>query len=281
MDDKVRVIETARWERHTREETAAAVPAAAETAETHGEVAAASSLGFTDTIVFEHPVFDLAEEQRERERILAPDAGGSRGVAYKMLRTQVMRRLQAFKANSIAVLAASRGEGKTLTAINLAIAVAADFGHTALLVDLDLRNPSIHKRFGVAPAVGIDDCLQYGRPVREAMIKIAGYSRLTILPARAPLDHSSELLAAPRTGELVRELRQRYANRIVIFDLPPALLTDDALAFSRHVQAGLLVVAEGKTSREDVRRTLSLLHDLTIVGTTLNGSRERQEPYYY
>jgi Mrp family chromosome partitioning ATPase len=280
MDDKVRVIETARWERHAREEpevVLATPPGPAAPA----EVAAPAGVEFTDTVVFRHPVYELDEKRRERERILAPDAGGSRGVGYKLLRTQVMQRLRTLKANTLAVLAASRGDGKTLTAINLAIAISADFGHHALLVDLDLRNPSIHKRFGIEPQVGVEDCLQNDRPVQEAMIKIAGYSRLTVLPTRAPVDHSSELLAAQRTADLVRELRQRYANRIVIFDLPPALLTDDALAFSRHVQAGLLVVAECKTTREDVTRTVGLLRDLTIVGTALNGSRERQEPYYY
>jgi protein-tyrosine kinase len=233
-----------------------------------------------NTIAFPHVVMPLSERQRERERILEPGAPGPAGGPYKMLRTQVLRRLSQIGANTLAVMSAGKGEGKTLTAINLAIAVAADARHTALLVDLDLRNPSVARRFGFAPKVGIDDCLQSRRPIYEAMIRISGYERLTVLPARARTDQSSELLAAQRTGELMDELRMRYVNRIVIFDLPPVLLADDALAFSRHVQAGLLVVAECGSSREGVKRSLALLEKLPIVGTVLNRSRDRIDAYY-
>jgi Mrp family chromosome partitioning ATPase len=79
---------------------------------------------------------------------------------------------------------------------------------------------------------------------------------------------------------LMQELRTRYHDRILIFDLPPVLLADDALAFSRHVQAGLFVVAEGKTAREGVTRSLSLLKDLPMVGTVLNRSEESVDAYY-
>jgi Mrp family chromosome partitioning ATPase len=81
-------------------------------------------------------------------------------------------------------------------------------------------------------------------------------------------------------GEVVEELRSRYANRTLIFDLPPVLLADDALAFCRHAQAGLFVVAEGKTPRSGVTRSFELLHSLPIVGTVLNSSRESLGAYY-
>jgi protein-tyrosine kinase len=106
------------------------------------------------------------------------------------------------------------------------------------------------------------------------MFKVGGYERLTLLPARERVEHSSELLMSPATAEIVNEMRSRYANRIVIFDVPPVLQADDALAFARYVQAGLLVIGEGKTRRDDVTRTFQLLHDLPFVGTVLNGSRE-------
>jgi Mrp family chromosome partitioning ATPase len=225
-------------------------------------------------------VVPLSERQRERERILEPGAPEPAGGPYKMLRTQVLRRLSQIGANTLAVLSAGKGEGKTLTAINLAIAVAADARHTAMLVDLDLRSPSVARRLGFEPKIGIDDCLHGRRPIYEAMVRISGYERLTVLPARARTAQSSELLAAQRTGELMEELRTRYANRILIIDLPPVLLADDALAFSRHVQAGLLVVAECRSEREGVKRSLALLEKLPIVGTVLNRSLERIDTYY-
>ena len=80
--------------------------------------------------------------------------------------------------------------------------------------------------------------------------------------------------------EVMQELRTRYYNRVLIFDLPPVLLCDDALAFSSSVQAGLFVVAEGKTERLGLTRSLHLLDKLPIIGTVLNQSLERVETYY-
>lgn len=278
MDAIIRTIDSARHERERRTEGEhGTAPVAAANAP---DLPATADVGLTDTVTFQLPVVALDEARRERERILAPGAVGAVGGPYKMLRTQVMRRLAELHANTLAVLSALNGDGKTLTAINLAIAVAAQSGHTALLVDLDLRNPSIHRRLGIEPKVGIEDCLERGRPVHEAMVKIAGYERLTVLPARAPLAHSSELLAAPRMAEVVQELQTRYINRVLIFDLPPVLLADDALAFSQHIQAGLLVVAEGRTARLNVTRSLELLHKLPIVGTVLNRSQQSIDTYY-
>ncbi len=265
MDAIIRNIDPARLERDRRADH---------------ELSTVEDLGLTDTIVFRHPVIALSEQRREAEKILAPGAPGPAGGPYKMLRTQVLRRLAAISANTLAVLSARNGEGKTLTAINLAIAIAADLGHTALLIDLDLRNPSIHRRLGIEAAVGLEDCLLQHRPVYEAMVKIAGYDRLTVLPARGPVEQSSELISAQRMAELMQELRSRYFNRVLIFDLPPVLLADDALAFSKNLQAGLLVVAEGMTERQDLTRTLMLLDKLPIIGTVLNQSRESVGAYY-
>lgn len=244
-------------------------------------VVADNNVDFTDTIKFSSPVVAFSEQDRESQRILPPGAGsGPHGAAYKMLRTQVLRRLEQLGANTLGVMSAQSGEGKTLTAINLAIAIAADPTRTVLLVDFDLRNPNIARRLGHQPSTGVDDCLRTHRPVQEAMFKVAGYERLTILPARERVEHSSELLMSSGTGEAINEMRARYANRVIIFDVPPVLQADDALAFTRHVQAGLLVIGEGKSRRDDVTRTLQLLHDLPFVGTVLNGSREPVKTAY-
>jgi capsular exopolysaccharide synthesis family protein len=234
----------------------------------------------TDSVIFRSPIIEVAAASIERERILPPGAAGAAGSPYKMLRTQVLQRMDQINANTLAVLSPTAGAGKTLTAINLAIAMAAGEGRTVLLVDLDLRNPSIHKRFDFQPAVGVEDCLEKGRPVQHALVKVAGYDRLTLLPARASTELSSELLADERADHLINELRSRYANRILIFDVPPVLQSDDALTMARNVQAGLMVVREGHTRREDVTRSLQLLKDLKIVGTVLNASHDRRETSY-
>lgn len=226
------------------------------------------------------PILGVDPLHLERERILPPRAAGANGGPYKMLRTQVLRRLDKLGVNTLAVIGTAADTGKTLTAINLAIAIAADPERTALLIDLDLRRPRIHRRLGIEPAVGVDDCLRRVRPLHEAMVRIAGYERLVILPARECSADSSEVLSTRRTEELILEMRNRYRDRVLVFDLPPVLQADDALAFARHVQAVLVVVNEGRTRRDDLLRTIELLRDVPIVGTVLNGTREPVDTYY-
>ncbi|HWY24494.1 MAG TPA: CpsD/CapB family tyrosine-protein kinase [Nevskia sp.] len=222
----------------------------------------------------------LPENTREKQRILPPGAGGPYGAPYKMLRTQVVKRLEQLHANTLAILSPLAGAGKTLTAINLAVALAAERGRQVLLVDLDLRNPSVARQLGFTPQVGVEDCLLADRPLQDAMVAFNGYERLTILPARNRLDSSSELLAEQRTAEALGAFRSQQPNPVVIFDLPPVLEADDALLFSRHVQAGLMVAHEGLTRREDLTRSIELLRQLTIIGTVLNASRERLHTAY-
>jgi protein-tyrosine kinase len=235
---------------------------------------------FDDSFTLVSRVLPVDPMLLERERVLPPGAAGKHGGPYKMLRTQVLRRLDKLGVNSLAVVGAAADTGKTLTAINLAIAIAADPERTALLVDLDLRKPSIHRRLGIEPEAGIDDCLRRVRPLQEAMVRLEGYDRLVVLPARERAPDSSELLSTRRTEEMILEMRNRYRDRMLVFDLPPVLQADDALAFARHVQAALIVVGEGKTRRDDVLRTVELLADLPIIGTVLNGSREPADSYY-
>jgi protein-tyrosine kinase len=251
-----------------------------ELARVAGRVATETAADISDTLNTLSRVVEVHPAVLERERILPPGAGGPNGGAYKMLRTQVLRRLDELNANSLAVIGSAAGTGKTLTALNLAIAIAADLDRTALLVDLDLRKPSVHRKLGIDCRVGIDDCLRRGQPLKDAMLRLVGYERLVILPARERCEDSSELLASQRTQECIREMRLRYKDRILIFDLPPVLQADDALAFSRHVQAALLVVGEGRTQRADVSRTIELLRSLPILGTVLNGTRESIDGYY-
>src|SRR5215469_12461761 len=226
------------------------------------------------------PVVGVDPLRLENERILPPGAAGPHGVHYKMLRTQVLRRLDKLGVNSLAVVGTAADTGKTLTAINLAIAIAADPEHTALLIDLDLRKPRIHRRFGLEPSVGIDDCLRRTHSLGAAMVRLSGYERLVVIPARERSLDSSELLSTRYANDLIVEMRSRYKDRILLFDLPPVLQADDALAFARHVQAVLIVVAEGRTRRDDLLRTIEVLGEVPIVGTVLNGTREPVDTYY-
>ena len=208
-----------------------------------------------------------------RNGVMAPDASGPAGHAFKLLRTQVLQRLRQRGWNTLAVISPTPKDGKTFTAINLAIAIAGDTNHTTLLVDFDLRNPSVHKRFGIEAEIGVEQCLRGEATIARTLVNPQGYSKLILLPARSPVSNSSDLLSSEYTRQLIKEVKQRYPNRVVLFDLPPVLGADDALAFAPQVDAALVVVGEEHTRREDLRRCFEIMRDIPVIGTVLNKSR--------
>jgi protein-tyrosine kinase len=180
---------------------------------------------------------------------------------------------------SLAVLSPSMQDGKSTMAINLAASLAADHRHTVLLVDFDLKRPSVAQTFGLSLEFGVDDVLAGTVKLADCLYHPAGFERLVILPARAAVANSSEVLAGPRCRDLVRELRARYPDRIIIFDLPPLLGADDALAFAPLADCGLVVIAEGRTRRRDTLQCMELLRNLPIVGTVLNRASDVPPTY--
>jgi Mrp family chromosome partitioning ATPase len=215
-------------------------------------------------------VVPVLPEHLEAQRVVPPGAPGPASAGYRMLRTQVLQRMEGQHWRTLAVFSPSPEEGRTTTAVNLAIHIANDHDHTVLLVDMDLRRPAIAAAFGFVPERGVEDVLAGDARIEDCLYHPDGFERLVVLPACQAVTHSSEILAGLRCRELVAELRARYEDRIVIFDLPPVLTTDDALAFAPHAECGLMVAAEGRTRREDLARAIELLHKTPIVGTMLN-----------
>jgi protein-tyrosine kinase len=216
----------------------------------------------------------LSREHLRRHRILTGKEPPHISNSYTLLRTQVLQRLAAQGWNTLAVTSCGPGQGKTVTAINLAICLSRTVNHSVLLVDLDLRRPSVHRYLGLSPRHGIGDYLLHDVPLQDIMIN-PGLERLVILPGKQPLQNSSEMLSSPKTSHLVQELKTRYPERIVVFDLPPILAADDTLAFSPNVDAALLVLEENGTTRDDIARSINLLTGVNILGTVLNKSHER------
>lgn len=204
-------------------------------------------------------------------RVIVPWDRGAAVDAYRVLSTQVLQRLRENRWNAVAMVSAGFREGKTLTAVNLAISLAKEVGHTVLLVDADLRRPGVHRYFGVASEPGLSEHLLDDVPLDEILFN-PGIDGLVVLPGGRPLRNSSELLGSPRMQALVQELKRRYPSRVVLFDLPPVLSAADALAFSPHVEATIMVVEEGKTSAEDVVRAAKMLESTNLIGTVLNNS---------
>jgi Mrp family chromosome partitioning ATPase len=224
----------------------------------------------------------VSEKTLQESRLLLPGMVGDASHGFRLLRTQVLQRMRQRGWNTLAILSPGPDEGKTFTAINLAIAIAADPDSTVLLVDLDLRFPRLYRRFGFLPTVGVEDCLRGEAQLSEAIVAIDGYPGMMVLPARGPVEHSSELISSSQARAFFRAIKERYPNRIIVFDLPPLLATDDALSFLPQVDAALMVIGEGRTHREDLLRCLELLRDTPVLGTVLNGSRgERSAEYAY
>ena len=200
--------------------------------------------------------------------------------AFRILRTQVLQRMSAQSHSTLAITSPNPEEGKSLTSVNLAISLAMDVNHTVLLVDLDLRRPSIHEFFGIKPGVSIIDYLTGGAPLADCLIN-PGIERLVVLPAATRVGNSSELLSSPEMVSLAKELKARYPDRLVIYDLPPLLATDDSLVFLQYVDACLLVVEESRTSIEDINKSVDLLKGCNLLGTVLNKSQYYDKNYYY
>ncbi len=222
-----------------------------------------------DITYSETRVVELDPEVLEANRVLSGRESKEVTQAYKMLRTQILQKLKLNHWNSLAVVSPREGNGKSLTAINLAISLAQEVKHSVLLVDLDLKQPSIATYLGIELKQGITDYLLRDEPVKNILIN-PGLERLVLLGGYESLSHSSEALGSPKLINLVEELKQRYPNRIIIFDLPPMLLSDDAVAFAPYVDAMLMVVEEGKTTADDLELCADMLGGKPLLGSVLN-----------
>jgi Mrp family chromosome partitioning ATPase len=203
--------------------------------------------------------------------------------AYRMLRTRVMRQMRKNGWLRLGVTAAGANEGKTLTAINLAVSIAAERVQPVVLVDLDLRRPRIYRYLGITESQFVDvaDYLE-GRAnsFDELLVSLGDQGLSCILSAR-PVDRSSDLLASPRGQAFFSDLRHKLPGALVIFDLPPLLLTDDPLVVAPMLDALLLVVAERGCARNDFSSAAKLLAEFNVIGTVLNKSVERGDQSYY
>ncbi len=214
----------------------------------------------------------LDETVLRNNRLLIQDETTPASAAYNMLRTQVLRAMDKIQARTLGIISARSGEGRTTTAINLALSLARERNHTALLVDLDFNNPCIKKYMGIDGDGSVLAVLEHKDAVENVLIN-PGIPGLTLLVGDDRVSDSSDILSDPKTQELIAQLKSRYDSRIIIFDLPAALEKDDAIAFLPYLDAVLVVVDDGKTLQEDLAKLASLIDAQKIIGTLLNRQR--------
>jgi non-specific protein-tyrosine kinase len=200
--------------------------------------------------------------------------------SYKILRTRVQQRMEASSWHSIAITAAEAGDGKTVTAINLAIALSRDVNCWVFLVDLDLQRPQVGRYLGLRFDKGLGDYLA-GQASFDEIVYEPGIERLAVIPNAKSMEQSSELLGSPRMFELNQALATETPRRIVIFDMPPLLLSDDVLRFLPNVDGLLFVVSEGKTPRVALENARDAIPEKKLLGVVLNRSAEREISAYY
>ena len=205
----------------------------------------------------------------EANRCIGLLPGDAAGDHYKMLRTRINQRMQANAWRTLMVTSVYAGEGKTLTAINLAAVFAKEFQRTVLLVDADLNRQRIHQYLGYESQKGLGDYLLDDCPLSDVIVW-PQVEKLAIISGGRRVQEGAEAVGSPRMQALVREMKQRYSDRYVIFDLPALFESPDALAFSAFVDAVLIVVAKGRTPQPDVNRALSLLPRDKIAGFVMN-----------
>lgn len=198
----------------------------------------------------------------------------------KTLRSQVLSKLEKINANTLMVTSANPGEGKSFTSINLGVSIAQELDRTVLLVDADLKNPTkahfdfARDFFNVEVETGLADVLLGKVTLDEALIN-PGIEKLTILPGGSCLENSSELLGSPQMELLVNDVKERYKDRIVIFDTPAILACSDPVQLSKFVESVLFVVEEERTDADDIREAMKLLSDIHVIGMILNKSKTR------
>jgi exopolysaccharide/PEP-CTERM locus tyrosine autokinase len=238
----------------------------------------AAQLG--DIVYTQTRVVNVAQKTLLQNRVIDGQEQNRYSDIYKVLRTQILRKLSERGANTLAVTSPGPGEGKSLTTLNLAISLAMELDKTVLLVDADLRNPSLHRLLGLGKVPGLSDYLTSDVPLNDLLIH-PGIPRLVVLPAGKSISNSTEMMSSQRMIKLIEEMKSRYPSRYVLFDLPPLLNVADAAVFAPLVEAAVMVVEEGVTQTEAAKRGAALLPQDKLIGTVLNKVRQRESAYGY
>jgi len=251
--------------------------------ETVRETATEKSLScevWTAPVYSESTSVKLDFEHLARNRCVSMFPESPEAEHYKVLQTSIQQRAADKNWNTIMVTSVMPDEGKTLTSINLAAAFAKEFNQTVLLVDCDLRRQKVHKYLGYAFEKGIVDYLENDCMLKD-LIVWPNIDKLTLISGGKTITNSVELLGSPKMKALVKEIKCRYEDRFVIFDVPPILSGADAIAFAPQMDCVIMVVEEGRTSLKDVKKALEMIPDEKFMGYVLNRRISPMNGYYY
>jgi exopolysaccharide transport family protein len=200
--------------------------------------------------------------------------------SYRALRTSLLLSNLGAPPKVVLVTSARPQEGKTTTSINTAI-VLAQKGTRVLLIDADLRRPSVHKTLGMGPRSGLSNVLTGSSTLQQTVVASTILPNLFILPAGSPPPNPAELLASSNMRELLTELREQYDH--IVIDTPPTLSVTDAVVLSPRADATILVIRSGQTTKQALRRSRDILMQVNahVAGVLLNAVDLTSPDYYY
>ena len=206
---------------------------------------------------------------RYHTSLTLPDEKSPTGEAYRALRTNILRATQDKSMKTILITSANHFEGKTTTIINLALAMSDVPGYRTLLVDSDLRYPTVHDRLGLMQSPGLTEILE-GSVGLDSEIMDTEKENLKIITSGNLPHYPVELLESERLKNLIKELKSDFD--LILVDSPPLIPYSDASVLSSQMDGVLLVVASGKTRREDIQQVQATLQDnqAKVLGVVLN-----------
>ncbi len=245
----------------------------------------------TDPLPLNKPKRPIAEINTLRLRssgILTPDVDEGRILEeFRIIKRSVLqviadlREQDAPNANVVMITSTRPGEGKTFTAINLAMSLALERDYSVLLVDGDVSRPSILKSLGLTAEKGLIEILEDRSLDLDDVIMRTNVPDFSVLPVIKPDRRSTEFLASNRMSELIQEIRRRSNNQIVIFDAPPALATSEPAALARHVGQIIFTVQAERTTKSSIREALSILGNQCRIGFVLNRAERQMGSVYF
>jgi len=189
---------------------------------------------------------------------------------FRRLRTYITSpRLDGTYPKTILVTSTLAGEGKSMIAANLAVMIAAELQSYALLVDCDLRNPSLSQLFGLQQTKGLSNYLAGDTRIEDILVKTP-VDKLSIIPGGSLEENPVELIGSNKMKSLVQDLKSRYDDRFIIFDSSPILPTTEPSVLNKMVDGIVMVIMSGKTPRESVTQAIKSLDKEKILGVVLN-----------
>lgn len=224
--------------------------------------------------------YDVSPSRVEPHLIAVSQPRSAYTEQYRSLRTRILEAGERLQMRAIVVTSAGIGEGKTLTALNLAWLLAQTEGVRALVIDSDLRRPCATDYLGIDAQVGLSEVLGGQLRLEDAIVRLEP-AGLHLLPGGRPRDDVAELLSGPSYARLLTEVRRMYDY--IIIDAPPLGIFTDANVLMSRADGGLLVVRAGKTRYSTVDKLLEQMPKERLLGVVLNRTEEQpdESSYYY